>query len=554
MRKYAIFLAFLLIFSGSGDCGKEAMEKPIFEKIREYRSLFQEKTSRGLDTSNAEMLNGRSIEAAERGDRQLAENLLGEAIAELKGLGEGYGGPKAEKRTVAGPVRTVHLNITSASAIITTGMPALQKGADVKDPKTVFEAKTVQARDGYIEIRVGHVPVFIEENTSGKKAIRSESPFGFHPAHTAKMVKQSSSKGLIPPSELLYDYTSALDIGVKWNRPDYYALWNLIQKTDEDLGKNIYNWKENDCVYGSVPPGISIMANIGGIQKRTVRGSEPNPRVYSFKSAYFEEKYIEFVKRTVERYDGDGKDDMPGLRNPVKYWQVLNEPDVASNDTDGYAHLVEITSRAVKESCGDCKVVMGGVALGEKGIKDFYIPVLKKLGGRYVDVFDLHHFGLEGEWKKLSRLMELIKEGLDCNGFKDTEVWITETGTYTDSPREHGRDLPSQTEAQQASGLVKRYVYALSLGAKKVFWAFGMIEGFNYDRGFWDFTGLIQNVAFGRDRVTGTKKLAYYSYKLMTEKIDGSDLSSIRKLDIGEGIYVFKFERPDRTVYVLWTE
>ena len=31
---------------------------------------------------------------------------------------------------------------------------------------------------------------------------------------------------------------------------------------------------------------------------------------------------------TVERYDGDGLEDMPGLSNPIKHWQVGNEPNV----------------------------------------------------------------------------------------------------------------------------------------------------------------------------------------------------------------------------------
>ena len=30
--------------------------------------------------------------------------------------------------------------------------------------------------------------------------------------------------------------------------------------------------------------------------------------------------YKRFVSKTVERYDGDGEDDMPGLKIPIKYW------------------------------------------------------------------------------------------------------------------------------------------------------------------------------------------------------------------------------------------
>jgi hypothetical protein len=38
------------------------------------------------------------------------------------------------------------------------------------------------------------------------------------------------------------------------------------------------------------------------------------------------EDYTEFLKKLVERYDGDGVNDMPELKYPVKYWEIMNEP------------------------------------------------------------------------------------------------------------------------------------------------------------------------------------------------------------------------------------
>jgi hypothetical protein len=43
-----------------------------------------------------------------------------------------------------------------------------------------------------------------------------------------------------------------------------------------------------------------------------------------------EAAYVRFLTAAVERYDGDGIDDMPGLTAPVLYWQVHNEPEGAS--------------------------------------------------------------------------------------------------------------------------------------------------------------------------------------------------------------------------------
>ena len=83
---------------------------------------------------------------------------------------------------------------------------------------------------------------------------------------------------LVPPSKAGYNFNGALDIGARWNRPEYYALWGMIQPGDEDLEKGRYDWKQSDYVYNSAPEGIEIFANIGGARKRMKRGTPPRPR------------------------------------------------------------------------------------------------------------------------------------------------------------------------------------------------------------------------------------------------------------------------------------
>jgi len=71
-------------------------------------------------------------------------------------------------------------------------------------------------------------------------------------------------------------------------------------------------------------------------------------------------RYEEFVKETVERYDGDGIDDLPGMKSKIKYWQVDSEPLIGRD----YAGLVEITCQAVKEADPEAKVILGAVVSG----------------------------------------------------------------------------------------------------------------------------------------------------------------------------------------------
>lgn len=76
-----------------------------------------------------------------------------------------------------------------------------------------------------------------------------------------------------------------------------------------------------------------------------------------------------FVQSVVERYDGDGRSDMPGLRSPVRYWQAANEWISDQNRSGGWASTtedliayVDTAHEAVKSVAPDALFVMGGVA------------------------------------------------------------------------------------------------------------------------------------------------------------------------------------------------
>jgi hypothetical protein len=550
---FIVILGILLSISFS-----QEMNTQIIEKVNRFQSLLREKIEKGFDVSEAIELDQKSREAVEKGDMVIADKLLGDAINVLSGLSE------VKKATS----RVVRLRIKEDRARITEGVPKYEMGKDVGKYNLAFDTKTVKAKDGIIELKIGSIPVFVEEGEPIRepKSKIVDSPFGSHPAHT--YITSFDRTPFTPPSKIGYDYNSAQDIGIKWNRPELYALWDLIQKTDDDIEKGIFYWQDTDYVYGTLPKGMHTFANIDGIGlgDRAVKGKEPFPKTFSFKSKYLEEKYIHFVRKVVERYDGDGIDDMPGLANPVKFWQVCNEPDLGSNDVEGYAHLMEITYKAIKQSCPDCKVAMGGLAAGKIGFEKFYIPVLKKLGGKYVDIFDFHHFGPVGGWRPFKNLYDIIKKGLSENGYDKTEIWVTETGTYTGKPKITPSGpkqvniktgyLPEQTEKKQAADLIKRYISALSTGVKKVFWAFGLVEGFTKDSegGEFDHTGLIYDGSGRNDLGRDVKKLSYYAYKKMTEMLEGSNFSEIETMDLGKGIYSYKFIRSGKLIYVLWVE
>jgi len=389
---------------------------------------------------------------------------------------------------------------------------------------------------------LGPTPLVLELPAA---APRPESPFGFHPAKVAK------------PGYADNGYTDAENIGVAWTREGLYAFWFLVQP---HLGSPDLDFTLYDQQWGTVPAGLSILGNIAPEppveQGRCLPGSWLPVDVPAYQA---------FVRATVERYDGDGTDDMPGLRVPIRHWQVGNEPD--ENRRSDFAGLQAITYSAVKDACPGCTVLIGGVpgmppnyaAAFDTG----YAPILTELAGSSVDVFDFHWYGTAtGDYRLRDArtgedVLDHIRATLAAEGFPaDLPVWITEMGAYSGDPQDPVPGaFPYQTERQQAADYFKRFIYPLSRGVEKVFPAFGLMEGFKQTDGYFDHTGLIYDGEQSGDGGLGVKKLAYYTYKKMTERLEGSNwpgLALLRDGIGGDNLLLFRVEKDGRPVHIAW--
>lgn len=370
------------------------------------------------------------------------------------------------------------------------------------------------------------------------------SPFGFHPASVTQRGYPASG------------FQDAENIGVGWSREGVYAFWFLIQP---DLSRQEYDFSLYDRQWGAVPEGISILANLAP-QPREDKG-RLLPGTWQ---PVDEVSYRAFVIATVERYDGDGTDDMPGLKNPITYWQVGNEPDESRRQ--GFAGLQRITYEAVKAACLDCQVLIGGVpGMPDGYIKNFdknYAPILAELGGCCVDVFDFHWYGnAAGDYRFRDAatgedVVGHIRATLAANGFDaDMPLWITEMGSYSGDPADGRFANPPQSERQQAGDYFRRFIYSFSQGVEKVFPAFGLMEGFKHENGYFDHTGLIYDGEGPGDPGVGVKKLGYYTYKKMTGELAGVDWSTLETLRDGSDgghVWLFKVGRGGESVYIAW--
>jgi len=392
----------------------------------------------------------------------------------------------------------------------------------------------------FLLVIVGIMPLAVAGTTATLAPLPFEdSPFGFHPAD-------------VPPDISPEPFGPAREIGVRWHRPMIYAFWFRVKNDSEDM-KGGFRWDKSDAIIAKAPPGMNILWNL------SARGNTlPNSWLPADPEAY-----REYVRAVVERYDGDGRDDAPG--SPVvRYWQIDNEPNLVRQGTpEQYAQVARMTYEAARVASENCRIVLGGVGGGPEpsgpgssieAFRRFYVPVLRELDGRGFDVFDFHWYGgATGDYRRFGEVYREVRDALDRFGFRQAEIWVTEMSSYSGQPR----GMPYQSEEQQAADLVKRYVYPLSLGVKKVFWAFGLVEGFGPpDNDYFDNTGLIYDGRGPHDRGRGVRKRAYFACQIMTEKLEGSDWEHVETLDVGPPhVYAYQFRRrenPQRITIVLW--
>ncbi len=401
-----------------------------------------------------------------------------------------------------------------------------------------------------------------------------DSPFGFHPGNAN-------------------NYAYIQDLGATWSREGQYLIWDWVDvnrdgnykfteatappKPDVPNSGGKINY---DAQWLNVPENINIVANVCPFRK----GSD-------FKNSEESEIYQNFVEKMVERYDGDddygctlsapdcykkGDKQYPASEvikdfkeNPIKYWQVCNqlydtcEEDCKNNYASSFAIAQEKTYKGVKTADDPAYVLIAG----DSG-KDLYPEVFKKLNGKYIDIIDFHRFG-KYAWYNPKKDFDFLKTSLQSSGFDISKLrfWVTETGTYSGDPApEIDPGLPYQNEKQQAEGLFKAYISALSYGVEKIFWAWNIVEGFQRDCGIFDYTGLVYDgcdcvnnkytcgLNVGYDKGKDVKKLAYYTYKKMVETLESSDWNNIQTIQESDGIYIYKFTKNNKPIWVVWND
>lgn len=172
--------------------------------------------------------------------------------------------------------------------------------------------------------------------------------------------------------------------------------------------------------------------------------------------------YTAYLNKLVERYDGDGVDDMPGLVVPVKHYEILNEPEKRWVDCTWYfgspkqyVELVQRSREAMKQACPSCVAVLGGASDALSETQAYFGEFFRLGGAQHIDVANIHY------------VAELDHDTMNVAPFKkfltshkvNKPIWVTESQFKPGT-----KSIMKQVDQTFAAGASKIFFVGFKIG------------------------------------------------------------------------------------------
>jgi len=221
----------------------------------------------------------------------------------------------------------------------------------------------------------------------------------------------------------------------QWVRPHPGPfIWNHIEKekgnfTWDDADKYVvYAQEHNQTILATIWPHANWE------QKSCKRKKARSPfgkrfTKYLSKPCSMDD-YKNFLLKLIDRYDGDGNNDMPGLTKPIKHWDIMNEPEFKmffKGSKEDFVEIFNFSSKIIREKQKDAVIVMAGAAGMFPENKKYWKSVLPKIKDNF-DIANIHHISdPEGKCDKefwVDEFSSLLKS-LNIN----KPIWVTEAMT-----------------------------------------------------------------------------------------------------------------------------
>ncbi len=300
-----------------------------------------------------------------------------------------------------------------------------------------------------------------------------------------------------------------------------------------------------------------------------------------------------------DRYNHDGRNDMPGLQRPFKHWQIGNEymnPSYWDGTAEEYIEVLRTAYEAKKKVDPSIEIILSGIAelpsiarydTGNYNDLGFSIKGKMKFLGhltrftkeilrypQYFDFIDVHifnHFKLNPN--AIPDAMDWLKRQISSNGYSKPYGALEWTAlmTFMDardkgtrkSFKQNMRVLISEPfhrdydrvnrafEIEQAQDFAKVFVTMIGHGlVRNIYVQFRDLPR-AWKNPMWDKQGLMRARKRG-EKIEGPKPV-YFVYKNLLKKLSGN-FDKVERVPARTGIYVWKFVRGSDEMIVIWSE
>ncbi len=391
-----------------------------------------------------------------------------------------------------------------------------------------------------------------------------------------------------------------------------FGMWGLIEKKPGE-----YNWEPLDNLVAEYQAagftGIQLL-----ISAESPWASVDPPALFHKGNSFPKEEYInaytEFVGRFVERYDGDGTDDAPGLLYPVHHFGIEREfTGYWPSNAEDYVRLLRLAYPAIHAADPQAKVLLVAILMvdvfdgdpdavelqrrlstPQTGIRKS-VPEIKDILAA-CDAYDIVDFHSLGDYTEIPPTAAWLREQLEMNGCGGKPLWIGDAFSMSALVGYNGRPAwPATAEnidrvietlkriadpgaaghaeakswlyARMADGLVRKIIVSAHAGLLGI--NVGNLEDWKTNvpgadalgvplAGTSMFMGMMDTKPTGQQvgdslpgfRAPGSPRPAFFAVQLVNEKIMG--FTAVEKIDLGSGVWAYRFTLPSGPIWVLW--
>lgn len=476
------------------------------------------------------------------------------------------------------------------------------KLADKMNYKDIFTSSYEDVKeDGNVAIKLGTKPIYIETDVLGlistkkaskqSKTILQDFPFGISNPYDQKDLEvKAKLPAVLKDLGLSKDENGVAGFIVdEIARKHAEEICNdtACQKYDFTLAKDLI-----DLVVGQGKANLWIVLGTPSNYKFTDGKIRGDGKTYLPDGPISRQAYKDYLSNLVNFVNSHGKKVSGDSDWRAVSWNIYNEvsseyKDTFENDidkaTEAYANLVIDSSEILRKLSPQSEIVLAGAGSGTDlrgGHGEFYKQVFSKikqanLGYNPFDYWESHWFGEFKDYKANEKgygAKDFIKS-LQGGGYNDKGFVIRAGATYSGQDLQERKGLMNnyQSEQDQANFLVKRFVYNIANGAKKIAWS-TVYERDKYQGernvhfqyvsliydGYPDGVSKKQECVEGwlpcPDPGLGVKKLSYFSYKKIVEMLKGSDWNNIQTIQEKDGVYVYKLSKNGKPFWVAWND